>query len=127
MLYVRQARGSFDDVAERIQSAAAIHHFGILAMHDLKDKLAAQGLALARECRIFEMCNAARTKKALESNPGVSTALPMRISVYEEGGAVKVAMLRPLSMLELVGDHDLIPLATEAEQVMMEIIEDACE
>jgi uncharacterized protein (DUF302 family) len=73
------------------------------------------------------MCNAARTKKALESNPGGSTALPMRISVYEDGNAVKVAMLRPLSMLKLVGDHDLIPLATEAEQVMIEIIEDACE
>src|SRR4051794_3567222 len=127
MLYIKNARGSFDDVAERVQSAAAIHHFGILAMHDLKEKLAAQGVALGHECRVFEMCNAARAKKALEHNPAVSTALPMRISVYGESGQVKVAMLRPLAMLELIGDRDLIPLAREAEQTMIDIIDDACE
>jgi uncharacterized protein (DUF302 family) len=127
MLYVKQAHGSVDDVAERVQSAAAIHRFNILAMHDLKEKLASQGVALALECRVFEMCNALRAKKALEASPAVSTALPMRISVYEDAGRVKVAMIRPLSMLEMIGDRDLMSLAREVEQTMIDIIDDACE
>src|SRR5438067_952704 len=126
-LYVKQASGSVDDVSEKVLSAAACHHFGVIAMHDLRQRMQDQAVEFTPECRVFEMCNARRAKQALEANPAISTVLPARISVYEEAGTVKVAMIRPTAMLELIGDRSLMRLAREVEQAMVEIVDEACE
>ena len=55
-------------------------------MHDLRAKMTEKGVEFTRECRIYEVCNPQQAKKVLEKNMEISTALPRRISVYEEGG-----------------------------------------
>ena len=57
--------------------------------------------SFARECRVFEVCNPHQAKKVLEANLEISTALPGRISVYEEGEATKLATIKPTAMIEL--------------------------
>jgi len=126
MLYVREAHGSIDEVAKRLEDAAADNKFGVLGVHDLKQKMNSKGVDFATECRIFEVCNPQKAKSVLESDISISTALPCRISVYEEAGKVKVATLKPTAILSLFGQPELEPVAEEVETTMIRIIDAAC-
>ena len=94
-------------------------------IHDLKATMAKKGVEFATDCRIFEVCNPQQAKRVLESRMEVSTALPCRISVYEEDGKVKLATIKPSMMLEMFGAEDLGPVAEEVEKVMFEIMDEA--
>ncbi len=126
MLYVREAQGAIDEVAKRLEDAAADNKFGVLGVHDLKQKMNSKGVEFATECRIFEVCNPQKAKSVLESDISISTALPCRISVYEEAGQVKVATLKPTAVLSLFGRPEIEPIAEEVEQTMIRIIDAAC-
>jgi len=126
MLYVREARGSVDEVARRVEAAAAENKFGVLAVHDLKEKMAAKGIEFGRECRILEVCNPGKAKAVLEADMSISNALPCRISIYEEGGRVLVSTMKPTAVLALFGRPELEPVAREVEETMIRIIDAAC-
>ena len=101
MLYVIESSKPLERVAEDLQVAVARHKFGVLGVHDLRAKLAQKGVPFARECRIFEVCNLHQAKKVLEANLAFLTALPCRISVYEEGGITKLATIKPTALIAL--------------------------
>jgi uncharacterized protein (DUF302 family) len=127
MLYVREARGSIDEVAKKVEAAAAENKFGVLGVHDLKQKMAAKGIEFGPECRIFEVCNPLKAKLVLEADMAISNALPCRISVYEEAGTVKVSTLRPTVILGLFDRPELEAVAQEVEDTMVQIIDSACQ
>jgi len=52
----------------------------------------------------------------LLKEPETSTALPRRISVYEEGGVTKLATIKPTAMIALYGTPELRGVAEEVEQ-----------
>lgn len=126
MIDVREAQGSIDEVVQRLEKAAAENQFGVLGLHDLKEKMAAKGVPFRCECRILEVCNPHKAKQVLEENMSISTALPCRISVYEEGGVVKVATIRPTMLLNLFDSPELQGVAREVEDTLIRIIETAC-
>jgi uncharacterized protein (DUF302 family) len=68
-------------------------------------------VSFARECRIFEVCNPHQTKTVLEANLAISTALPCRISVYEEGGITKLATIKPTALIALFATPELKEVA----------------
>jgi len=127
MLYTRTAKGSVEAVSAKLATAAAANKFGVLGEHDLKERMAAKGVQFGSECRIIEVCNPAQAKSVLEANMAISTALPCRISVYEEGGAVKVSTLKPTAVLSLFGNPELEGIAKDVEDVIVRIIDSACE
>jgi uncharacterized protein (DUF302 family) len=47
--------------------------------------MAKKGVEFSKECLTYEVCNPFQAKKVLEANPSISTALPCRIAVFEEG------------------------------------------
>jgi len=122
MLYVQEVYGSIDDIVEKIERAAKDNDFGVLDVHDLKQKMASKGVDFAPECRIVEVCNPHRAKEVLENNMAISTALPCRISVYEEGGKVKIATIRPTYMLSLFDSPALKSVAQSVEETIIKII-----
>jgi uncharacterized protein (DUF302 family) len=63
MVYVKSTSHSVDQVCEKLQQAAAANSFGVLGVHDLKEKMAAKGVAFGPECRVFEVCNPVQAKK----------------------------------------------------------------
>jgi uncharacterized protein (DUF302 family) len=126
MLYVRETNKSIDEVCSKIQEAAAQNKFGVIAVIDLKEKMAAKGVQFGPQCRIIEVCNPMQAKNVLEKNMTISSALPCRISVYEEAGKVKVITLRPTVLLNLFGNPELAPVAKDVEDMMLRIIDAAC-
>jgi uncharacterized protein (DUF302 family) len=126
MLYVRQAEGSVDEVAKKLEEAAVANKFGVLAVHNLKQKMNAKGVEFGPECRIVEVCNPKKAKSVLETDMSISNALPCRISIYEEGGKVKVSTLKPTAILALFARPELEPVAKEVEETMIRMIDAAC-
>jgi len=61
----------------------------------------------------------------LEANLEISTALPCRTSVYEEGPATKLATIRPTAMLELYATPGLQGVAQEVEATLVTIMAEA--
>jgi len=126
MLYVKETTGSAKEVVERIEKAAADNKFGVLGVHNLKEKMVAKGVDFQVECLIVEVCNPVKAKSVLEANMEISTVLPCRISVYEDAGKVKVATLKPTELLQLFGNPELASIAREVEETMVRIIDKAC-
>ncbi len=126
MIYEKRTNRSVAEVCERLAAACARHQFGVLAVLDLKERMAAKGIALGRECRIVEVCNAAQAKTILDANMSISTAMPCRISVYEDQGGTTVSTIKPTAMLGMFGQRELGPVARDVENAMGRIIDEAC-
>ncbi len=127
MLYVKEASGSVEQVSEKLTAAVADNKFGVLGVYDLKAKMAEKNVAFEAQCRIFEVCNPLKAKKVLETDMSISTVLPCRISVYEEGGKVKVATVKPTAMLSIFDRPELDQVAQDVEETMLRIIDTACQ
>jgi len=125
MLHIVESRKPLDRVAKDLEEAVTRHKFGVLRVHDLKAKLAEKGVVLSRECRVFEVCNPHQAKKVLDANLEISTALPCRISVYEEGGVTKLATIKPTAMIDLYSTPGLKDVAREVEVTLEAIMAEA--
>jgi uncharacterized protein (DUF302 family) len=122
MLIVYESKKSLKEVCAGMESVVQKHKFGLMTMHDLKETMAKKGVAFDHECVIFEICNPQQAKKVLDSRLEVSTALPCRVSVYQQGGKVKIATLQPTAMLAMFNAPELAPVAQEVEQTITSIM-----
>jgi len=126
MIYVKETDGPVESVVERLEQASAANQFGVLGIHNLKEKMGAKGVDFACECRVMEVCNPRKAKEVLEENMSISTALPCRISIYEQDDKVKVATIRPTMLLNLFDSPELQAVAREVEDTLVRIIDAAC-
>jgi len=125
MLRIVESRKPLAELAADLEKAVTAHKFGVLGVHDLKAKMAEKGVPFARECRIYEVCNPHQAKKVLEANLEISTALPCRISLYEEGGRTKLATISPTALINLYPNPELRQVAEEVEATLVAIMKDA--
>ncbi len=125
MLRIVDSEKPLPRLAADLETAVANHHFGVLGVHDLKAKLAAKGVAFARECRVYEVCNPQQAKKVLEANLEISTALPCRISLYEEAGRTRLATISPTALIALYPNPELRAVAEEVEAALVAIMKEA--
>jgi len=126
VLYIRDAAGTVESVSQRLAEDAASNGMVVVAIHDINQKLSAAGAALGRECRVLEVWNPKRTRRALELDMAVSTVLPSRIAVFDFEGRVRIAMIKPTALLDLYQHPELAPIAQEAEDAMICIVEGVC-
>ncbi|PKN28843.1 MAG: hypothetical protein CVU64_11255 [Deltaproteobacteria bacterium HGW-Deltaproteobacteria-21] len=125
MLFEIESRKTLEQVCQDLEKSTADHKFGVMTVHNLKETMKKKGVEFNRECRIFEVCNPLQAKKVLEKNMQISTALPCRISVFTEGGKVKLATLRPTALISYFNAPDLQSVAQEVEDIMIKIMREA--
>lgn len=125
VLYVKDCKGSPDAVGDRLEAASKAHDFGVLNQVDLKEKMNSKGVEFDATCRVYEICNPQRAKEVLERDLSISTALPCRVSLYEEEGTVKLATMLPTVMIGLFGAEDLSPIAEAVERDIKAIMDEA--
>ena len=113
------------EAAAALQAAVQNNHFGVMQVHNLKETMTKKGVEFARECLIFEVCQPQQAKKVLDANMSVSTALPCRISIYEEGGKTVLAALNPTTLLAMFNTPQLAGVAKEVEAAMLKIMKEA--
>jgi len=125
MLIKVSTHKTVSETAAALQAAVAANHFGVMQVHNLKETMVKKGVEFAHECLIFEVCQPQQAKKVLEQNMSVSTALPCRISLYEEGGKTILATLKPTTMLAMFNSPQLAGVAREVEDTIIKIINQA--
>lgn len=125
MLHIVDSQKPLERVVKDLEEAVARHKFGVLGVHDLRAKMAEKGVPFDRECRVFEVCNPQQARKVLEANLEISTALPCRISVYQEGGKTRLATIKPTALIGLYGTPELKRVAEEVELTITAIMAEA--
>jgi uncharacterized protein (DUF302 family) len=126
MLYVVETKKDVETAARDLEEAVKRNKFGVLHVHDLQKTLKEKGVDFPNACRILEVCNPQRAVQVLTKNMGMNTALPCRISVYQEGGKTKIGMILPTALLALFpGSADLKPVAEEVERETKRMIDEA--
>jgi uncharacterized protein (DUF302 family) len=111
--------------SEALQAAVKANHFGVMQVHNLQETMLKKGVEFAHECLIFEVCQPQQAKKVLDENMSVSTALPCRISIYEEGGKTILASLKPTTLLAMFATPQLYGVAQEVEDAIVKIMKEA--
>ena len=125
MLIKLSTSNTVGETAVALQAAVQANHFGVMQIHNLKETMTRKGVEFARECLIFEVCQPQQAKKVLDENMSVSTALPCRISIYEEGGETILATLKPTTLLALFNTPQLKGVAQEVEATIVKIMKEA--
>lgn len=110
------------EAATALQAAVQANQFGVMQVYNLKETMAKKGVEFERECLIFEVCQPQQAKKVLDQNMSVSTALPCRISIYEEGGKTTLASLRPTILLAMFDSPQLERVAKDVEDAIVKIM-----
>lgn len=117
---------SLDQICARLPEISAKHKFGVLGIHDLKEKMLSKGVPFDRECRVFEVCNPQQAQKILQQSIQVSSALPCRISVYSENGHTVLATIKPAALLGLYSAAGGEAIAGEVEASLVRIMDETC-
>lgn len=122
-LYIVDSERKVQDIERDLPRVASQYQYGILGVHDLRQKMNEKGVAFAHDCLVFSVCNPKQAKEVLEADMGISTLLPCRISVYREGGKTKIATVRPTALLSLLGKSNRA-VAEEVERALCKIMEE---
>jgi uncharacterized protein (DUF302 family) len=125
MLVKLSSNKTVSEAAATLDAAVQANHFGVMQVHNLKETMQKKGVEFARECLIFEVCQPQQAKKVLDQNMSVSTALPCRISIYEEDGKAVLATLKPTTLLAMFNTPQLEGVAREVEDTIVKIMKEA--
>ena len=123
MKYISSTIKTVDQVTEAMASVVNSKGFGLLHVHDLKATMASKGVEFGPEVRVFEVCNPFKAQGVLTEDIHLNMALPCRISVWEEGGEVKIGTLLPTKFLGMLNSSPgLQAPAKEVEDVLVAIM-----
>ena len=108
----------FERAVERARELLQEAGYGILSEIDVKAKLE-EKLGIEREPYvILGACNPPLARQGLDAEPELGALLPCNVVVYERDGRTRVAAVEPGTMLSVVGNEELGPIA---EQVRMDL------
>lgn len=126
MRYIETSEKTVDQVMTDLQERIKANAFGVLNIHDLKATLKKKGFDLKNTCYVLDVCNPKQANHVLNEDIGMNVALPCRMSVYEDGGKTKIAMIKPTAMLHALSDsQELKKVAEEVEAVLIKVIQEA--
>lgn len=122
MLLTVESKRSVEEISELMPEACTKHGFGVLGVHDLRAKLREKGQEFDRAVLVFDVCNPVKAKQVLTAAPTVSSVLPCRISVYEEGGGSRIVTVQPSQMMAMFDTPELAGVAQEVEETLRAIL-----
>ena len=123
MQYMEISNKSVQEVIDSLKEITAKYKYGIQHIHNVKETLKSKGIELENECQIVDICNPIVAQKFLSEDMSLSIIMPCKISVYTQDGDTMIAMN---SLVQLVDDinPDLIEIAQEAQETLLEIIDE---
>lgn len=123
MQYMEVTNKSVQEVIDSLKEVAPRYKYGIQHIHNVQETLKSKGIELENECQIVDICNPIVAQNFLSEDMSLSIIMPCKISVYTQDGETMIAMN---SLVQLVDDinPDLIELAQETQEVLLEIIDE---
>ncbi len=107
---------SFDDAIETVTAELQNEGFGVLSDIDVAAKMKEKLDEDMPRYRILGACNPALAFQAISAVEDIGLLLPCNVLVREDGeGSVHVDFMDPQSVLSLVNDPGVEPLAAEVK------------
>ncbi len=113
----------YEEAIERVTEALNEEGFGVLTQIDVKGTLKEKLDADFRRYVILGACNPNLAYQALQQELELGLLLPCNVIVYEENGGSVVSIVDPLSMLGVVDNPALQPIADEAKEKLERVVE----
>lgn len=116
---------NFITAVEDLKESLTKNKFGVLWELNFKDKLEEKGLDFHQNFMVLEVCNPKQAKEVLELHIEVGYFLPCKMVVYEKENSVFMGMVRPTSMIGLLGKTELLNIAYQVETVLKKALDEA--
>jgi uncharacterized protein (DUF302 family) len=112
-----------DEAVEKTRGLLQEAGYGILSEIDVKAKLE-EKLGIEREPYvILGACNPPLARRGLDAEPDLGALLPCNVVVYEREGRTRVAAVEPATMLSVVGNEELGPIAEQVRGDLTRVVE----
>jgi uncharacterized protein (DUF302 family) len=113
----------YPQALDKVTAALKDEGFGVLTKIDVQATLKQKLNADFRPYTILGVCNPPLAHRALATDLAIGLLLPCTVVVYEEGGGSMVLILDPISMLDMVQNPALEPVAQEARARLQRVAE----
>ena len=115
---------SFDDAIEKVTADLEKEGFGVLSDIDVAAKMKAKLDKDMPRYRILGACNPALAYQAISAVADICLLLPCNVLVREDSDdKVHVDFMDPESVLSLVKDPGVAPLATDVKSRLQRVLE----
>lgn len=115
---------AFDAAIDKVTAELQAEGFGVLSDIDVAAKMKEKLDLDMPRYRILGACNPPLAHEAIEAIPDIGLLLPCNVLVREdEQGAVHVSFMDPESVLSLVGDPAVEPLAAEVKSRLERVLD----
>lgn len=113
----------YEQAVDTVTAALKDEGFGVLTEIDVKATLKKKLDADFRKYVILGACNPPLAHQALNTELEIGLLLPCNVIVYEEDGGSVVSLVDPISMLGVVENPALNPVAEEARTRLQRVID----
>ena len=114
---------SFDDAIETVTAELQKEGFGVLSEIDVSAKMKEKLGKDMPQYRILGACNPALAYQAIEAVEDIGLLLPCNVLVREDDvGTVHVDFMDPQSVLSLVDNPGVAPLASEVKAKLKRVL-----
>ncbi len=115
----------YEEAIEKSTAALKEEGFGVLTEIDVKSTLKDKLDAEFRPYVILGACNPPLAKQALDAELEVGALLPCNVIVYEDesGEGSVVSAVEPMTMLGVVDNPELTPIAEEVKGRLRRVLE----
>jgi len=113
----------YEEAVEKVTAALKEQGFGVLTEIDVQATLKKKLGADFRKYVILGACNPPLAHQALQTELEIGLLLPCNVIVYEEDGGSVVSIVDPISMLGVVENPELDPVANEARARLERVIQ----
>jgi len=114
----------FGEAVEKARALLQEAGYGVLSEIDVQAKLK-EKLDIEREpYLILGACNPSLANQGLNVEPELGTLLPCNVVIYEQEGRTRVAAVEPATMLSVVSNKELEPIAEQVRGDLGRVVEE---
>jgi uncharacterized protein (DUF302 family) len=122
--FKKEISGNVEDAIERLTIALRAEGFGVLTRIDLHSKIKEKIGKDLRPVVILGACNPQLAYEAYMHNPDVASLLPCNAVIREVAdNRLSIELAKPSSMMEILGDQELVTLAKDADARLQRVLQ----
>jgi uncharacterized protein (DUF302 family) len=115
---------AFDDAIDTVTAKLADEGFGVLSDIDVSAKMKEKLDKDMPRYRILGACNPALAFQAISAVEDIGLLLPCNVLVREDAdGEVHIDFMDPVSVMSLVNDPGVVPLANDVKGRLQRVLE----
>ena len=122
--YKKEVKLSYEGAVEKARQELSKEGFGVMTEIDVKATLKKKLDVDFEDYIILGACNPASAHKALQAEKEIGLLLPCNVIVYEgKNGKAVVSAQDPEAALAIVGNPAIAPVAKEARERLVRVID----